>query len=168
MGRYIRDIELQLPAEEVEREIQLFLDNADFYSAVWKEEKCFCTDYNSNGVPGRMKNLKEIYFFLFTYTGGVLHIEAWVRDGKNSETGLTGFYNWMMKQPYLELMIKLEKALIEKLPENSELRIKNQLHLQKLRKQNSKMSTGKQAVNILALLLILWAFWSCLTYLGFF
>lgn len=120
MSRYIRDIELHLPKNDVETEVYSFLQNAGFYPSNWKGEQCFCADYRPNGIESNIKGYQGIYFFKSVYENGVLHMEAWVRDGKASETGLTGFYNVMMKQPYLNQIVGFENTLISKLPEGSE------------------------------------------------
>lgn len=166
MSRYIRDIELHLPKTDVETEVYSFLQNAGFYPSDWKGEQCFCADYRPNGIESNIKGYQGICFFKSVYENGVLHMEAWVRDGKASETGLTGFYNVMMKQPYLNQIVGFENTLISKLPENSELRRKYQVSAEAVRKENSKMGRWRQVVYTLALLAFFWALFSCLFHLG--
>ena len=62
-GRYIKDIELHLPDNEIEEEIKHFLQSWDFYPTVWKEESCFCADYKDlNGMGSNIESLKRMYF----------------------------------------------------------------------------------------------------------
>lgn len=168
MGRYIREIELHLPAEQVDREISAFLEQGNFYPTLWKGVNCFCADGRPDTLPRSMRNAKQIYFFLFDYHNGLLHTEAWLRDGKEKEIELTGHYNWMLKQPYLQQIIKLEENLIEKLPQDSKLRENCRSHMQNLKKEHKKMHLGKKAIGILSIFLFLWAFINCIAHLGIF
>ena len=166
-GRYIKDIELHLPDNEIEEEIKHFLQSWDFYPTVWKEESCFCADYKDlNGMGSNIESLKRMYFFKSVYANGILHIEAWVRDGKNAETGITGAYNFMMKRPYLYQITTFENTLINKLPDDSELRKKNQETLNKLNKYNTRTMKAGNLIYILSILLLLWAFYEILVHIG--
>ena len=83
MARYERDIELQLPAEEVEEELRRFREEMLLYPTVWKGEACFCADYRPYGLPPSSENFKRVYFFSPYYENGVLHMESWMREGNN-------------------------------------------------------------------------------------
>ena len=140
MSRYIRDMELQLPENDVQEIIDSFLENGGFYKGVWKGKPCYISDYGDFG------NLKEMYFFDYTYVNGKLHFEAWVKDGKTNEIGLTGAYNFMMKQPYTTQVASLENNLIAKLPMGSEQRIKAESGSKLIKNNNRKMDKGRQVV----------------------
>ena len=72
MARYRKDIELQLPAEEVEEEVQKFIAQAGLYPTNWNGEDCFCADYTPFGMPAEQEFYKRIYFFKSAYENGVL------------------------------------------------------------------------------------------------
>ena len=122
MSRYIREIDLQLPENEVRGLMDRFLKENGFYRGEWKGQTCWTADYGMN-KPATALKITGVYFFDYTYENGRLHFEAWVRDGKKKETGLTGWYNWQMKAPYTGLVAGLEKKLINELPQDSELRL---------------------------------------------
>ena len=69
--------------------IQSFLKEECFYKTVWRQEDCFCADH-WRADDGLGKNLKKLFFFKYEYQAGFLHIEAWIREGKNRERGSLG------------------------------------------------------------------------------
>ena len=113
--RYIKDIELHLPEKVVVDEIQSFLKEECFYKTVWRQEDCFCADH-WRADDGLGKNLKKLFFFKYEYQAGFLHIEAWIREGKNRERGLSGIIGNDLTTPYLAEIVRLQKSLVEKLP----------------------------------------------------
>lgn len=126
MTRYIREIDLQLPEEEVQGLIYGFLKENGFYRGEWQGKTCWTADFGINMAMSPLRVTKAntgVYFFDFTYENGRLHFEAWIRDGKKKEIGLTGWYLWQIKMPYTDLVSSLEKELINKLPQDSELRL---------------------------------------------
>lgn len=115
MSRYVRDMELQLPEGDVQAVIQDFLSRGGFYQGQWKGETCYVSDYGPGGPYNSYGQsiTAQVYFFEYSYQNGMLHFEAWVRDGKTKEVGLTGAYIFTMKQPYTALVSDMEKRLIE-------------------------------------------------------
>lgn len=105
-SRYIKDIVLNLPSEEIESVIQEFLTKYNFYQTEWRGDICW-----SSG--------EELRFFQYSYSNDTLHIEAWVRNGKTGEMGLTGFAASDLKVPYLYTIRELLSMIIRHLPENS-------------------------------------------------
>lgn len=171
MSRYIKDMELQLPENEVLEVINTFLEDGEFYKGQWQGKSCYTSDYGLNGGGAYRsvnRNLQQVYFFDYTYLDGKLHFEAWVRDGKTKENGLTGVYNFAMKQPYAALVSRLEKNLTDKLPAGSELRMQAEAQNEPLKKSSSKMDTGRQILGLVSLLLLLMAFMNVLKHLGIF
>lgn len=79
-------------------------------------------EYGSLSPEGHRGEYQDI-FSDYTYENGKLHFKAWVKDGKTKEKGLTGWYLWQLKAPYANLVSSLEKELIDKLPQDSELRL---------------------------------------------
>ncbi len=65
----------------------------------------------------------------------------------------------MMKRPYLNQITTFENTLINKLPDDSELRKKNQETLNKLNKYNTRTMKAGNLIYILSILLLLWAFY---------
>ena len=108
--RYMKDIVLGLPAEAVEPVIQEFIRNNQFYRSEWHGDICWMTDY---------LNIQGYYFFKYSYDGTTLHIEAWLRNGRSGEMGLTGFTAATSKAPYLQKINQLSQRLIQLLPADS-------------------------------------------------
>ena len=167
MSRYIKDMELQLPEEEVLEVIQAFLDDGGFYKGQWQGKICYTTDYGF-GYPGAaVKNLEQFYFFEYSYACGKLHFEAWLRDGKTKEMGLTGMYNIAAKQPYTALISKLEENLIAKMPEGSKERVQIESEHEMIRNDSRKMNTGNKIMQVASVIAFLIALLSVLMHLGF-
>lgn len=103
-NRFVQDISLRVPAEEVEDLMQNFLSMNGFYETEWNGEACWAADYG----------LCEKYrMFLYSYGNGVLHIEAWLRSGKNGEYSLNGWGAMIDRINYLDLMqLLIERALV--------------------------------------------------------
>lgn len=111
--RYIKNIELGLPAETVEPRIQEFIKENDFYSSQWHGNVCWMSDY---------MNVTGYHFFDYSYDGYTLHIEAWLRNGKEGEMGLTGFTAATAKAPYLRKINQLTEQLTQLIPADSPLK----------------------------------------------
>ena len=122
MARYIKEMQLHLDEQEVMQKIDIFLESIDFYTTIWKNEVCFGADFKMiNGAP-TPKNLKSLYLFQYNYEQGILHFEAWVREGKRIEINPAGFCNVEMATPFLKSIANLEEQLIDSLPEDSVLK----------------------------------------------
>ncbi len=111
--RYIKDLILGLPAETVEPIIRKFLEDNQFYPSEWHGDVCWMTD---------LFNVKGYHFFTYSYEGTTLHLEAWLRNGKEGEMGLTGFAAATSKAPYLQKINQLSQQLIQLLPADSPYR----------------------------------------------
>lgn len=139
MGRYIRDIELYLPETEVENELELFLQGQEFSRTTWKDEICFAASYKWGGnVAINRGNLKELYFFKYRYENGILHLEAWIKDGKKGERSPDSFAGMDLNKPYWDSLIKLEDRLIGKLPADSDLHKRNQVYVTDVKKNSNR------------------------------
>lgn len=170
MSRYIRDMELRFPKDDVEPVIQDFLNKGGFYQGEWKGEACYVSDYGPGGPYnsyGQSMTL-QVYFFKYSYQSGILHFEAWVRDGKTKEVGLTGAYIFTMKQPYTALVSAMESRLTEMLPAGSPLRIRAEADSTAIMDNSRRMSKGMPFVYALSLILIVYAFINVLRHLGMF
>ena len=158
--RYIKDIELHLLEEEVVDEIRSFLDENYFYQTIWRQEYCFCADHWS-ADDGLGKNLKKLFFFKYEYQAGFLHIEAWIREGKNSESSLFGGGASDLKKPYLTQILSLQEKLIEKLPKSSSWYKREKESLQKSMKTHCdsvKLYQFVVGTSILILLVLMYLF----------
>lgn len=168
MSRYIRDIELQLPEDEVQAVVQDFLRKGGFYQSEWKGEKCYTSDYGMMG-PGNsygQSNLSQFYFFIYTYQRGILHFEAWARDGKTKEMGLTGAYSFTVKQPYAVMVSAMENCLMEMLPAGSALRTSAESGSQAIMNSSRKMSKAMPLVYAISLIFVAYALINVLRHLG--
>lgn len=168
MARYIRDMELQLPEEEVEAVVQDFLNKGGFYQGEWKGEMCYTSDYGAMGIGNSYgnPNLSRFYFFTYTYQGGILHFEAWVRDGKTKEVGLTGVYSLTLKQPYTAMVSALENRLVDMLPEGSALRTCAESGSKAIGDNARRMSKVTPLIYALALICVASALINVLRHLG--
>lgn len=111
--RYRKDLVLGLPAETVEPIMRKFLEDNQFYQSKWRGDVCWMTDYF---------NVTGYHFFAYSYDGTTLHLEAWLRNGKDGEMGLTGFAAATSKAPYLQKINALSQQLIQLLPADSPYR----------------------------------------------
>ncbi len=166
MSRYIRDMVLQLPEDQVRAVINEFLQNGNFYQGTWKDKPCYVGDYGF-GFYGQSR-IAGIYFFDYTYENGTLHFEAWVRDGKTKEIGLTGAYSFTTKQPYAAQISALENRLIQNLPPESPLRAQAAADSSAITGSARKMSKGMSFVYAISVLALLFALMNVLTHLGLF
>lgn len=140
--RYIKDIVLGLPAETVEPIIRKFLEDNQFYKSDWHGDVCWMIDYF---------NLKAYYFFSYSYDGMTLHLEAWLRNGKEGEMGLTGFAAVTNKAPYLQKIHQLSGQLIQLLPADSPYRDQAQTEF----KAEEKILGKSELVACIALICVL-------------
>lgn len=103
-NRFIQDITLTVPAGAVEELMQNFLSVNCFYETEWNGEACWAAD---NGLCEKYR------MFLYSYEYGVLHIEAWLRSGKNGEYSLNGWGAMIDRKNYMDLMqLLIERALV--------------------------------------------------------
>ena len=175
MSRYIRDMELQLPENDVQAVVQDFLNKGGFYQGEWKGEVCYVSDYgpSANGPGGPCNSYGQsltlqVYFFKYSYQNGILHFEAWVRDGKTKEVGLTGAYVFTLKQPYTALVSAMENHLMEMLPMGSALRNRAEADSRAIADNSRRMTKGRSLVYALSLIFMVYAFINVLRHLGIF
>ncbi len=162
VSRYIREIDLQLPEDEVQGLIDGFLKGNGFYRDEWQGKICWTADFGMNMAVSPLRVTEantRIYFFDYTYENGKLHFEAWVKDGKTKEKGLTGWYLWQLKTPYANLVSSLEKELIDKLPQDSELRLQAEDSVQ-LENSSKRMSKAYLLLGIVGILVLITTFFN--------
>lgn len=105
--RYIKDIQLDLPEDEVQSIIQRFLSTNRF-------EMKTSSDRNPYYVLGE-NSVRSYCFFQYHYKDGCLHMEAWLGLNKVEE-GLTGWGSVVEKSTYLERVHGLLAELLALLP----------------------------------------------------
>ena len=79
--------------------------------------------------------------------------------------GLAGWYLWQTKEPYTDLVSKLEKELISKLPQDSDLRLQAGNSAQ-IENSNRKMGKAHQLLGVVGLIVLIEVFLSILKRLG--
>ncbi len=146
MARYIKEIELGIAPEKVEEILEDFLQENTFYKTTWKGEACYTADFSV---------LKEVQFLKYSYENGVLHFEAWLRNGASKEQGLTGMGAMDLKKPYLEAVLSLLGRCIQESPQ---ARDKKDILLQTEKKQFSVYEVLLPLALLLAVALIWSAF----------
>lgn len=105
--RYIKDIQLDFPEDEVQSIMRRFLSANRF------EMK---TSSDGNPYYALGENAVRSYcFFQYHYKDGCLHMEAWLGLGKVEE-GLTGWGSVVEKSTYLERVHGLIEELLALLP----------------------------------------------------
>lgn len=162
MSRYIKEIDLQLPEDEVQGLIDACLKEKGFYRGEWQGKICWTADFGMNMAVSPLRVTAantRIYFFDYTYENGRLHFEAWLRDGKKKEIGLTGWYLWQTKMPYTNLVSSLEKELINKLPQDSELRLQAENSTQ-IENSNRRMGKANLLLGIVSILVFIKIFFN--------
>ncbi len=146
MAKYIKEIELGIAPEKVEEILEDFLQENTFYKTTWKGEACYTADFSV---------LKEVQFLKYSYENGVLHFEAWLRNGASKEQGLTGMGAMDLKKPYLEAVLSLLGRCIQESPQ---ARDKKDILLQTEKKQFSVYEVLLPLALLLAVALIWSAF----------
>lgn len=105
--RYIKDIQLDLPGDEVQSIMRRFLSTNRFKMK---------TSFGGNPYYVLGENSVRSYcFFQYLYKDGCLHMEAWLGLNKVEE-GLTGWGSVMEKSTYLEKVHRLIEELLALLP----------------------------------------------------
>lgn len=168
VSRYIREMELQLPESEVRELMDDFLEENKFYRGEWQGKEYWTADYgiNMSIPPARVaKAYIGIYFFDYTYEDGKLHFEAWIRDGKKKEIGLTGLYLWQLKESYAALIARLERELLDRLPQESGLRLQAE-GSRRIENSSRRMGKAHLVLGLLGILVIIDCFINILKHLG--
>lgn len=108
MGRYVKDLVLNKPADFVEFIMNDYLQKNQFSMSDWKGEPAF------RAGDAMMEGYK---FLKWSYAGGVLHLEAWLKSGTGKEMDLEGFVATMQKKPYKDSLEQLFRVLQQDVPE---------------------------------------------------
>lgn len=112
MARFVKDVNLNQPAEFVNFMMGDFLQKGGYVTLEWKGEECFrCGDVMIEGY----KYLK------WSYMNGIFHLEAWMRAPFGGEMGLTGFYGALPKKMYRNNLEALILSLQQIVPDMSRM-----------------------------------------------
>lgn len=107
MARYIQNVVLNKPADFVSFIMNDYLQKNGFSMSDWKGEPA----YRAGDA------MVEGYKFLkWSYTDGVLHLEAWMKGTFGGEWGLTGYVGCLQKRPYRNNLTQLITVLQQSLP----------------------------------------------------
>lgn len=108
MARYIKDVTLNKPDDFVAFIMNDYLQKNSFAMSDWKGEPCY------RAGDAMMEGFK---YLKWNYTGGVLHLEAWLKGNFGKEMNLDGFVGCLVKKPYRESLEQLVTVLQQEIPE---------------------------------------------------
>ena len=100
MARFVKDLQLNKPDDFVEFIMNDYLKKNQFSLSDWKGEAAY------RAGDAMMEGFK---YLKWSYQGGVLHVEAWLKGSFGKEMGLEGFVGILMKKPYRESLEQLFK-----------------------------------------------------------
>lgn len=109
MARYVRDLVLNKPDDFVQFMMNDFLQKNSFVMSNWKGEPAYRT---GDAVMEGYKYLK------WNYSGGIFHLEAWMKGTFGGEWNLDGFVGTLQKKPYKASLEQLFAALNQPIPMN--------------------------------------------------
>ncbi len=108
MARYVQDVTLNQPDDFVYFMMNDYMQKNSFKTANWK----------GNSVYRRGDGFFEGFRYLvWSYAGGVLHLEAWLKGPFGGEQGLTGFWGWAVKASYRSDLEKLCSLMQQAIPQ---------------------------------------------------
>lgn len=110
MSRFIKDIYLGCSADAVEKVVQDYLSDNEFHKTEWNGEYIYGKD--SVYAP-------NYRLFDYRYQNGSLHIEAFLRHGKNGELDLDGWESMRDRKAYLESILCLLQNIVALMPKES-------------------------------------------------
>lgn len=111
MARFTKDLTLNKPDGFVEFVMNDYLQKNQFSMNEWKGEPAY------RAGDAMMEGYK---FLKWSYEGGVLHVEAWLRGNLGREWNLDGFVGCLQKKPYKESLEQLFTVLQQDIPEGEE------------------------------------------------
>ena len=101
MARYAKDLTLNLPEEAVHYVVNDYLQKNEFSASEWQGEPCL-------RAGGTMMGYR---YLTWSYSGGVLHLEAWLESNTGKELGLDGVVGAAWKMPYKSSIDQLLSTL---------------------------------------------------------
>lgn len=107
MARYVRDLVLNKPDDFVQFIMNDYLQKNSFVLSDWKGEPAYRT---GDAMMEGYKYLK------WHYSGGIFHLEAWMKGTFGGEWNLDGFVGTLQKKPYKESLERLFASLQQPIP----------------------------------------------------
>lgn len=107
MARYIQNVVLNKPADFVSFIMNDYLQKNGFTMSDWKGEPAY------RAGDAMMEGYK---FLKWSYTDGVLHLEAWMKGSFGGEWGLDGFVGCLQKKPFKNNLTQLITVLQQSIP----------------------------------------------------
>ncbi len=107
MARHIIDLTLNKPDDFVAFIMNDYLQKNSFSMVDEKGERCYRA---GDAMVEGFKYLK------WSYVGGALHLEAWLKGSFGKEMDLEGFVGTLMKKPYKQSLEQLITVLQQELP----------------------------------------------------
>lgn len=108
MARFTQDVVLNKPDDFVFFMMNDFLQKNGYAMSDWKGEPAYRA---GDGFVEAYKYLK------WSYTGGVFHLEAWLKGSFGGEWNLDGFVGCLVKKPYKESLMQLIDLLQQTIPQ---------------------------------------------------
>ena len=105
----VRDLVLNKPDDFVQFMMNDFLQKNSFVMSNWKGEPAYRT---GDAMMEGYKYLK------WNYSGGIFHLEAWMKGTFGGEWNLDGFVGTLQKKPYKASLEQLFAALNQPIPMN--------------------------------------------------
>jgi len=107
MARYIQNVVLNKPADFVSFIMNDYLQKNGFTMSDWKGEPAY------RAGDAMMEGYK---YLKWSYTDGVLHLEAWMKGSFGKEMGLDGFVACLQKRPFKNNLTQLITVLQQSIP----------------------------------------------------
>lgn len=117
MAKYVKHLVLNKPGSFVQFMMNDYLTKNGFVSADWKGQPVF------RGGDGIMEGYK---YMNWSYSNGILQVEAWIRGTTGKEVGLDGFVGCLQKKPFKNSLEQLFTLLQQDLPEGQMQNAENQ------------------------------------------
>lgn len=116
MARYVKELTLNKPDDFVAFIVNDYLQKNRFVMSDWKGEPAYRA---GDGLVEGYKYLK------WSYTGGIFHLEAWLKGTAGGEWDLDGVVGIAMKKPYKSSLEQLFQALQQEIPAQPEAGTQN-------------------------------------------
>lgn len=107
MARYVKDLVLNKPDDFVVFIVNDYLQKNKFEMSDWNGEPAYRA---GDAMVEGFKYLK------WSYSGGVFHLEAWLKGTAGGEWGLDGVVGALMKKPYRKSLEQLFDVLQQEIP----------------------------------------------------
>lgn len=107
MARYVKDLVLNKPDDFVAFVVNDYLQKNKFEMSDWNGEPAYRA---GDGMVEGFKYLK------WSYSGGVFHLEAWLKGTAGGEWDLDGMVGALMKKPYKKSLEQLLDVLQQEIP----------------------------------------------------